>query len=125
MKKVNMYGIEGIEYPAGRRTRVILGDNGAISGELFCQGFVVIYPGGSIPLHEHPTVESYTILKGRGVMELNGEVEEVTEGDCVFVDKNLPHGLKNNTGDDLHLIFVYAPKVVVDHWARELSGHLK
>ncbi len=125
MKKVNIFQIEGVEYPAGRRTRVILGDNGALPGELFCQGYVVIYPGGSIPLHEHPTVESYTIIKGRGEMTLNGEVEELVEGDCVFVDKGLEHGLKNNSKEDLHLMFVYAPKVVVDHWAQELSGHLK
>lgn len=125
MKKVNVFDIEGVEYPAGRRTRVVLGDNGAIPGELFCQGYVVIYPGGTIPMHEHETVESYTILKGEGEMWLDGETEPVKPGDCVFVDKNLDHGLKNTGAEDLHLMFVYAPKVIVDHWAQELSGELK
>ena len=45
MKKLNIFDIEGMEFPAGRRTRVMYGANGAIDGEYFCQGFVVIYPG--------------------------------------------------------------------------------
>lgn len=125
MKKVNVFDIEGVEYPAGRRTRVILGDNGPIPGELFCQGYVVIYPGGSIPMHEHETVESYFIIKGKGEMTVDGETQQLVEGDCVFVDKTLDHGLKNTSDADLHLMFVYAPKIIVDHWAQELSGELK
>lgn len=125
MKKVNIFDIEGVEYPAGRRTRVIFGDNGPIAGELFCQGYVVIYPGGSIPMHDHPTVESYTILKGAGEMEIDGEKEALREGDCVFVDKGLAHSLKNTGVGDMHMMFVYAPKMVVDHWAQELSGELR
>ncbi len=43
MNKVNIFDIEGTEFPAGRRTRVILGDNGAIKGECdlgFYQGVI-------------------------------------------------------------------------------------
>ena len=31
MEKVNIWDIEGTEFPAGRRTRVILGQNGSTS----------------------------------------------------------------------------------------------
>ena len=43
MQKVNIWDIEGTEFPAGRRTRVILGQNGAMEGDKFCQGYVVVY----------------------------------------------------------------------------------
>lgn len=126
MKKVNVFkNIEGMEFPAGRRTRVILGENGAINGEYFCQGYVVIYPGGSIPLHDHVTVESYVVLKGEGEMTIDDEVEQVKEGDAVYMEPWQKHGLKNTGKEDLHIMFVYAPKMVAEHWAQEKSGELK
>ena len=42
MEKVNIWDIEGTEFPAGRRTRVILGQNGAMEGSKFCQGYVCL-----------------------------------------------------------------------------------
>lgn len=125
MQKMNIYDIEGTEFPAGRRTRVMLGENGGINGDHFCQGFVVIYPGGSIPAHDHVTVESYTILKGQGEMMVDGEVQIIKEGDFVYIPSGKPHGLKNTGDEDMHMMFVYAPKMIVDHWAQESAGELK
>ncbi len=124
MRKVNIFNIEGTEYPAGRRTRVILGDNGAINGDYFCQGYVVIYPGGSVPAHEHITVESYTILKGIGEMTIGNETVAAVEGDCFYIEKNEIHSLVNTGNEDLHMMFVYAPKMIAEHWAQEMSGEL-
>lgn len=126
MKKISIFkDIEGMEFPTGRRTRVMYGENGAINGEYFCQGYVVIYPGGSIPIHDHETIETYTIIKGRGEMTIGEETETVETGDSVYIDRNLPHGLVNTGTEDMHMMFVYAPKVVVDHWAQEMNGELK
>lgn len=126
MKKVNIFeDIEGMEFPAGRRTRVMYGENGAIDGEYFCQGYVVIYPGGSIPLHDHITIETYTILKGNGELTIGDETQPVKAGDTAYVDRNLPHGLVNTGDEDMHMMFVYAPKMVAEHWAQETSGELK
>ena len=122
MHKVNIFDIEGTEFPAGRRTRVILGDNGAIKGELFCQGYVVIYPGGCVPVHEHDTIESYTILEGAGEIMVGDETEPVKKGDLIYLERNVVHELRNTGENDMHMMFVYAPKIVVDHWAEELSG---
>ncbi|MDR1835106.1 MAG: cupin domain-containing protein, partial [Fusobacteriaceae bacterium] len=103
----------------------IIGENGAINGEYFCQGYVVIYPGGSIPEHSHETVETYTILKGSGKMTVGSESEPITEGETVYIPRNLPHALVNTGPADMHMMFVYAPKMIVDHWAEEMSGGLK
>jgi len=125
VNKVNIFEIEGMEFPAGRRTRVMLGENGAISGEHFCQGYVVIYPGGSVPEHEHVTVESYTVLKGHGLVTVDGETEPIGPGEMVYVESGKSHSLHNMGEEDMHMMFVYAPKMVVDHWAQEQSGELK
>jgi len=124
MNKVNIFDIEGVEYPAGRRTRVILGENGAINGDYFVQGFSVVYPGGSIPLHNHETVESYTILSGEGQMSVDGQTEPVRQYDCIYIEKGKKHSLQNTGTADMHIMFVYAPKMIVDHWAKELSGEI-
>lgn len=120
----NIFDIPGMEMPAGRKTRVMIGSNGAIDGEYFCQGYVVMYPNGSIPEHTHETVETYTILKGLGKLTVDGEQWEMHEGDFVYIDRNQKHGLVNIGKTDLHLMFVYAPKMVVSHWAEEQAGTL-
>ena len=57
-------------------------------------------------------------------MVVDGESERVGPGDSVYIDRNLQHGLFNTGKEDLHVMYVYAPKIVVDHWAQELSGEL-
>lgn len=125
MNKIKIMDVEGTEFPAGRKTRVLLGENGAINGEHFCQGYVVIYPGGYIPEHEHPTVESYTILQGHGVMTVDGESQPIFQGELVYMEAGKSHGLRNTGDRDMHMMFVYAPNMIVDHWAQEKSGELK
>ena len=80
MEKVHIFDLEGTRFPAGRRTRVVIGQNGAITGDKFCQGYVVIDPNGKIPEHEHETVESYTIIKGTGRMTVDGETQAIGPG---------------------------------------------
>ena len=125
MNKINIFQIEGMTFPSGRQTRVMLGENGAINGDYFCQGYVVVNPSGTVPEHEHETVESYTILQGRGEITVSGETQPVGPGDMVYIERGQPHGLRNTGDCDMHMMFVYAPKMVVDHWAQEASGELK
>lgn len=122
MKKIHIFRLEGMEFPAGRKTRVMLGENGVIRENRFCQGYVVIYPGGSVPLHEHMAVETYTILKGTGSMTVDGEAEKVGPGDLVYIESGKPHSLNNTGEEDMHMMFVYSPGAVADHWAQETNG---
>lgn len=124
MHKINIFDIKGTEFPAGRRTRVILGENGAINGDHFCQGYSVIYPNGGIPEHSHPAVETYTILQGNGIMKVDGETQDITVGDVVYIESGVPHTLHNTGDQEMHMMFVYAPKMIVDHWAEESEGKL-
>jgi len=124
MRIVSIRSIEGMEMPAGRTTRVIVGKNGAIQGANFAQGYVEIHVGGEIPLHAHAMEETYTILSGTGEMTVAEETRRVKRGDLVLIDPDLPHGLKNVGETELQLMFVYSPATIADHWGQELSGEL-
>ena len=125
MRKIRIMDVQGTEFPSGRITRVLLGENGAINGDYFCQGYVIVYPGGTVPVHDHIMVESYTVLQGDGEVVVNGECQPVHAGELVYMEPNQPHGLRNTGNTDMHLMFVYAPKQIVAHWAQEQSGELR
>ena len=120
MKIINHKDITAMEMPAGRQTRVIIGPNGALQAEHFVQGIVRIYPGGTVPPHDHSVEESYTIISGQGRMMVDGEDRDVCSGDTVYISPGKSHGLANtSSSEDLIMMFVYAPSEVVDHWAEE------
>ena len=126
MIKFNIFeDIEGIEFPAGRRGRVMYGENGKVNGEYFCQGYSVVHPGGGNPVHNHETIETYTILSGTGEMYVDGETQPLKTGDSIYIERNQSHGLKNTGDTEMHVMYVYAPKMIVDHWAQEQAGELK
>lgn len=103
----------------------MIGQNGAIKGSHFCQGYVEIFPNGYVPEHNHETVESYTILDGEGIMTIDGESKPVKKGDYVFMEPWQKHSLHNTGKGRLLMMFVYAPQIIVDHWAKEMNNELK
>lgn len=120
-EKFNIMDVEGMEFPAGRRTRVLIGDNGEVAGQHFVQGYVVIYPNGSIPLNNHEEEEVYTILSGQGEMQIGENKYPAKALDVFYIKPNLAHGIVNTGESDLVLMFVYAPKKIAEHWAEELG----
>jgi mannose-6-phosphate isomerase-like protein (cupin superfamily) len=64
-------------------------------------------PGSMQAIHEHPESEQvYVIVRGRGMMQVGDETEEVGEGTLVVIRPGAPHAIKN-TGEEL-LVFVSA-----------------
>ena len=124
MNKISIMDAPSMEFASGRRTYFLLGENGAINGEHFCQGYVIVYPGGSVPVHQHKTVESYTVLQGEGEVTVDGECQPIRAGELVYMEPEKPHGIRNTGDQDMHLMFAYAPKMIVDHWAQEQNGEL-
>lgn len=125
MEKGSFSDITPMRFPSGRETRVMIGQNGLVKGSHFCQGYVEIDVDGSIPIHDHETVESYTILEGRGIFSQQGEETVLEAGDFVFIEPWQKHGIKNAGSGKLKLMFVYAPQIIVDHWEKEKEGILK
>ncbi len=125
MKSINaLQDVEGTEYPAGRRTRVLVGVDSPLQAEHFVQGLVVIHPNGSVPSHEHETEETYMILGGEGIMTVGEESRNVKRYDIVYIPPFAKHSLKNTCENELEMMFVYAPKMVAEHWAQERAGQL-
>ncbi|QTQ13149.1 cupin domain-containing protein [Treponema parvum] len=122
MEIKNFEDIPFMEFPTGRRTHVMIGQNGAIKGQKFCQGFVEIFPGGSIPEHNHKTVESYTILEGEGEITVDGVTLPIKKGQYVFMEAWQKHSLVNTGKEKMIMMFVYAPQIVVDHWDKEIRS---
>ena len=123
MDLVKLSEIQGDKFPAGRWTRVITGE-GRLQPNGFMMGYVVIYPGGKVPMHEHENEEVYTVLKGKGEMFIGDQMEPIRAVSSVYVPPNQPHSLVNTGDEELEMIFVYAPATIVDHWAQEREGEL-
>jgi mannose-6-phosphate isomerase-like protein (cupin superfamily) len=123
MNMVKLADIAGDKFPAGRWTRVITGE-GKITANGFMMGYVVIYPGGKVPMHEHENEEVYTVLKGSGEMHIGSEVQKMEAISSVYVPSGQPHSLVNTGSEDLEMMFVYHPATIVDHWAQERKGEL-
>jgi quercetin dioxygenase-like cupin family protein len=57
-----------------------------------------IGPGCSIGYHQHgEDEEAYAILEGTGLMQVNGQVQEVKAGDVILNKPGWSHGLENNS----------------------------
>ena len=77
-------------------------------------------PGSMQAVHGHPDNEQvYVIVRGRGVMQIGEEMEEVGEGTLVFIPPGAAHAIKN-TGDE-PLIFISATSPPFD--PKELDGY--
>ena len=127
IKKINIYtDLKGTVFPAGRHGRVIAGADSPLQADNYVVGTSDLFPGGgSVPEHDHETEETYIIISGAGVMRVDGESFAVEAGDAVYVKPWQKHGLTNTGNETLRIIYVYAPKMIVDHWAQELEGSLK
>lgn len=56
--------------------------------------------GSEQPIHRHEPEQCYYIIKGRGLMIIEGEAKEVTSGDAIYIPSNRKHGIKN-IGDEV------------------------
>ncbi len=50
--------------------------------------------GGAVFPHTHPTHEFYYVTSGRGVMTIEGEESEVSQGDLIYIPPNAVHTLR-------------------------------
>lgn len=116
--------IHGEIFPAGRLTKIIVGPNSTLKAKNFVLGYVTIFPGGSVPKHNHPEEEVYTIISGEGEMSVADEKQILQAGTSVYIASNLDHSLKNKSNENVEMIFVYAPLGIVKHWEKERKGLL-
>lgn len=71
----------------------------------------IVPVGADIGIHTHTmdNEEIYIVLSGRGLMHVDGEEFEVTDGDVIVNRPGGTHGLKNIGDRELRLIVVEVP----------------
>ena len=124
MQSLTLDQIPGERFPSGRHTRVFVGAQSSLQAKGFVSGFVIVDPEGTVPLHSHEQEEIYYILKGKGEMTVGEESKEFDAVSAIFIPPNVEHSLKNVGDEELHMLFVYAPAGIVEHWQQERNGEI-
>lgn len=121
----DLAAIKGRRYPAGRRTRHLVGGTSPIRAEHFSMGFVTLDPnGGQVPWHNQEQEEVYFVIEGIAEMCLGTERQMLTGGQAVFIPRRVFHQITNLGESTLKMIYCYGPAGDVAHWRQELSGTL-
>jgi mannose-6-phosphate isomerase-like protein (cupin superfamily) len=125
MTIVDLNQVEGRRYPAGRRTRNVVGGVSPIQCANFAIGMVTLdADGGQVPWHNQDQEEVYLVLEGTGEVCLGSERAVVTGGQAVAIPPRVFHQITNVGADPLRLIYCYGPAGDVAHWRQELDGTL-
>ena len=107
----------------GRLRSHFLMDAGDLGSRNLTVTWVDVPPGSEQRAHSHEDAEQvYVIVRGRGRMQVAGDVEEVGEGDLVFIPPATRHGIVNDGPETLVYVAAASPPVSMDElYSTELS----
>lgn len=71
-------------------------------------GVAEIAPGGLLPRHHHEPEETYYVLSGRGVVEIEDTRTEIGPGTAVFIPPEAEHALHCIGTEPLIFLFTFA-----------------
>jgi mannose-6-phosphate isomerase-like protein (cupin superfamily) len=81
--------------------------------------WVDVPPGAEQRAHSHEESEQvYVIVRGSGRMLVAGDVEDVTEGDLVFIPPATQHGIVNDGSETLVYVSAASPPVSMEELYR-------
>jgi mannose-6-phosphate isomerase-like protein (cupin superfamily) len=104
----------------GRMRSHVLMDAGDLGSRHLTVTWVDVPPGAEQRAHSHPESEQvYVIVRGSGSMSVAGDVEEVVEGDLVFIPPATSHGIVNRGSETLVYVTAASPAVSMDELYRE------
>jgi mannose-6-phosphate isomerase-like protein (cupin superfamily) len=84
---------------------LVSGEHTASTGLTF--GVAEIMPGGRLRLHHHEPAETYYIVVGVGVVEIDEVRHEVGAGTAVFIPGNAHHRIMNTGTAGLQFIYTF------------------
>jgi len=98
-------------------------DAGDLGSRNLTVTWVDVPPGAEQRAHSHPESEQvYIIVRGRGRMHVAGDVEEVAEGDLVFIPPAAEHGITNHGSEPLIYVSAASPAVsMAELYSMELA----
>ncbi|HEY3380253.1 MAG TPA: dimethylsulfonioproprionate lyase family protein [Vicinamibacterales bacterium] len=125
MTIVDLNTTEGRRFPAGRRTKNVVGGQSPVQSGHFALGMVTLDPdGGQVPWHNQEQEEVYLVVEGSGEMCLGHERAVLGAGQAVAIPPGVFHQITNLGQTPLTLIYCYGPAGEVAHWRQELDGTL-
>jgi mannose-6-phosphate isomerase-like protein (cupin superfamily) len=87
-------------------------DAGDLGSRNLAVTWVDVAPGAEQRAHSHADAEQvYVIVRGRGRMSVAGDIEEVGEGDLVFIPPATQHGIVNHGPETLVYVAATSPPV--------------
>ena len=63
-------------------------------------------PGGYTPMHQHPWEHEVLIISGKGEVECDGEISEISTGDGMYIPSNNLHQFRNNGNEPLEFLCI-------------------
>jgi quercetin dioxygenase-like cupin family protein len=91
-----MDGVQGVEM------RLMVGRaDGAAN---FSMRHFTVAPGGHTPRHSHNYEHEIYIVEGRGRVEQDGQFNDISAGDVIFVEPNRTHQLVNSSHEPLKFL---------------------
>ena len=112
----------------GRLRSHFLMDAGDLGSRNLTVTWVDVPPGAEQRAHSHEDAEQvYVIVRGRGRMTVAGDVQEVGEGDLVFIPPATQHGIVNDGSETLVYVSAASPPVSLaelygDELAADVAG---
>jgi mannose-6-phosphate isomerase-like protein (cupin superfamily) len=95
-------------------------DAGDLGARNLSVTWVDVPPGAEQRAHSHEESEQvYVVVRGRGRMTVAGDVEEVGEGDLVFIPPGTEHAIVNDGSEPLVYVSAASPAVSMDERYRE------
>lgn len=83
---------------------------GSDIGGAFTMGRSTLAPGDGTPPHVHTREdETYYVLSGEIEVAIADERGTLRDGDCVFLPRGVPHGLKNSGSNDAEVLMRIHP----------------
>ena len=80
------------------------------SERLLCDQYC-LGPGQAQRVHTHELEDKvYVVLEGEALFEIDGEHELLPEGSAVIARAGVPHGVRNDSGTQVVLLVMMAPK---------------
>lgn len=80
----------------------------------FSMAHTTLAAGDITKNHRLHSSEMYYIIKGKGVIYIDGESEEVKEGQAIYVPPNKKQRLKNTGNEDLVFLCMVDPAYCVE-----------
>jgi quercetin dioxygenase-like cupin family protein len=71
--------------------------------------------GSEQPFHRHPPEQCYYIIRGKGLMAIEGETRQVSPGDAVHIPGDSLHGIRNVGDEPLEYLTANSPPFSPEH----------